>query len=52
MSKPKFSIRGMIRTAIGPYRDLYPFLKPYRLQFILALVFGALFGVATGLFPW
>jgi ATP-binding cassette, subfamily B, bacterial MsbA len=51
MSKPKFSIRGMIRTAIGPYRDLYPFLKPYRLQFILALVFGALFGVATGLFP-
>jgi len=41
----------MIRTAIGPYRDLYPFLKPYRLQFILALVFGALFGVATGLFP-
>jgi len=51
MSKPKFSIRGMFRTAIGPYRDLYPFLKPYRLQFILALVFGALFGVATGLFP-
>jgi ATP-binding cassette, subfamily B, bacterial MsbA len=51
MSKPKFSIRGMIRTTIGPYRDLYPFLKPYRLQFILALVFGALFGVATGLFP-
>jgi subfamily B ATP-binding cassette protein MsbA len=51
MSKPKFSIRGMIGTTIGPYRDLYPFLKPYRLQFTLALVFGALFGVATGLFP-
>jgi ATP-binding cassette, subfamily B, bacterial MsbA len=51
MSKPKFSIRGMIETTIGPYRDLYPFLKPYRLQFTLALVFGALFGVATGLFP-
>ena len=41
----------MIETTIGPYRDLYPFLKPYRLQFTLALVFGALFGVATGLFP-
>jgi subfamily B ATP-binding cassette protein MsbA len=41
----------MGRNAIGPYRDLYPFLKPYRVQFTLALVFGALFGAATGLFP-
>ena len=51
MSKPKFSIREFVRTAIGPYRDLYPFLRPYRLQFTLALIFGALFGGATGLFP-
>ena len=51
MSKPKFSLREMGRNAIGPYRDLYPFLKPYRVQFTLALVFGALFGAATGLFP-
>src|ERR1700678_193843 len=51
MSKPKFSIREMIRTAIGPYRELYPFLRPYRFQFTLALVSGALFGAATGLFP-
>jgi ATP-binding cassette, subfamily B, bacterial MsbA len=51
MSKPKFSLRELLRSAIGPYRDLYPFLKPYRLQFTLALIFGALFGAATGLFP-
>jgi ATP-binding cassette, subfamily B, bacterial MsbA len=51
MSKPRFSLRDSFRTAVGPYRDLYPFLKPYRLQFTLALVFGALFGAATGLFP-
>ncbi len=51
MSKPKFSLRELGRNAIGPYRDLYPFLKPYRVQFTLALVFGALFGAATGLFP-
>jgi subfamily B ATP-binding cassette protein MsbA len=51
MSKPKFSLRELVRSAIGPYRDLYPFLKPYRVQFTLALVFGALFGAATGLFP-
>jgi ATP-binding cassette, subfamily B, bacterial MsbA len=51
MSRPKFSLRELIRTGLGPYRDLYPFLKPYTLQFILALVFGALFGAATGLFP-
>jgi ATP-binding cassette, subfamily B, bacterial MsbA len=51
MSKPKFSFRESFQTAIGPYRDLYPYLKPYRVQFVLALVFGALFGSATGLFP-
>ena len=51
MSKPKFSIPGFFRTAIGPYRDLYPFLRPYTPQFVLALIFGALFGAATGLFP-
>src|SRR5258708_6236178 len=52
MSKPKFSLRELGRNAIGPYRDLYPFLKPYRVQFTLALVFGTLFCAATGLFPF
>jgi subfamily B ATP-binding cassette protein MsbA len=51
MSNPKFSISESFRTALGPYRELYPYLRPYRLQFTLALVFGALFGGATGLFP-
>src|ERR1700756_4393762 len=51
MSKPKFSLGEFNPKRIGPFRELYPFLKPYRLQFTLALVFGALFGSATGLFP-
>ena len=36
---------------IGPYRDLFPFLKPHLGRFILALVFGAVFGVISGLLP-
>ena len=36
---------------VGPYRDLYPFLKPHIGRFILALVFGALFGLISGLLP-
>ena len=37
--------------AIGPYRDLYPYLRPYRWRFILALLFGALFAGTTALIP-
>ena len=36
---------------IGPYRDLFPFLKPHLGRFILALIFGAVFGVISGLLP-
>jgi subfamily B ATP-binding cassette protein MsbA len=36
---------------VGPYRDLYPFLRPHLWRFILALVFGALFGLISGLLP-
>lgn len=35
----------------GPYRDLFPFLKPHLLRFILALAFGAFFGIISGLLP-
>ena len=51
MSKPKSAIPEFIHKGLGPYRDLYPYLKPYRLQFFLALIFGAFFGGVTGLFP-
>ncbi len=36
---------------VGPYRDLFPFLRPHLGRFILALVFGALFGLISGLLP-
>jgi ATP-binding cassette, subfamily B, bacterial MsbA len=51
MSKKRPSPREFIRLLVGPYRDLFPFLKPHLGRFILALVFGALFGVISGLLP-
>ena len=36
---------------VGPYWDLFPFLKPHIWRFILVLVFGALFGLISGLLP-
>ncbi|MBV9998762.1 MAG: ATP-binding cassette domain-containing protein [Verrucomicrobia bacterium] len=51
MAKPKFSIRQTWQIAIGPYRDLFPYLKPYWWRFVLALLFGALYGMASGLLP-
>ena len=36
---------------VGPYRDLFPFLRPHLGRFILALIFGAIFGVISGLLP-
>jgi ATP-binding cassette, subfamily B, bacterial MsbA len=35
----------------GPYREMFPFLKPHLGRFILALVFGGLFGLISGLLP-
>jgi ATP-binding cassette, subfamily B, bacterial MsbA len=35
----------------GPYRDLFPFLRPHLPRFIVALAFGALFGVISGMLP-
>jgi ATP-binding cassette, subfamily B, bacterial MsbA len=36
---------------VGPYRDLFPYLKPYWWRFALALFFGALYGAVSGLLP-
>jgi subfamily B ATP-binding cassette protein MsbA len=36
---------------VGPYREMFPFLRPHLGRFILALVFGALFGLISGLLP-
>jgi len=51
MAKKRPSPREYIRMLIGPYRDLFPFLKPHIGRFILALFFGAVFGVISGLLP-
>ena len=51
MSKKRPSPREFIRLLVGPYRDLFPFLRPHLWRFILALVFGALFGLISGLLP-
>jgi ATP-binding cassette, subfamily B, bacterial MsbA len=51
MANQKFSVRQFVRVAIGPYRDLCPYLRPYLWRFVLALVFGALFAGTTALIP-
>ncbi|HEY0790080.1 MAG TPA: ABC transporter transmembrane domain-containing protein, partial [Chthoniobacterales bacterium] len=47
----KYSFREAWRIAVGPYRDLFPYLKPYGGRFSLALLFGAFYGAASGLLP-
>src|SRR6201987_306551 len=51
MAKKRPSPREFVRMLVGPYRDLFPFLRPHLWRFILALVFGALFGLISGLLP-
>jgi ATP-binding cassette, subfamily B, bacterial MsbA len=51
MAKKRPAPREYLRMLIGPYRDLFPFLKPHLGRFILALAFGAVFGVVSGLLP-
>jgi subfamily B ATP-binding cassette protein MsbA len=51
MGKKRPSPREFVRMLVGPYREMFPFLKPHLGRFILALVFGALFGLISGLLP-
>src|ERR1700730_7326982 len=51
MAKKRPTPREFVRMLAGPYRDLFPFLRPHLGRFILALVFGALFGLISGLLP-
>jgi subfamily B ATP-binding cassette protein MsbA len=51
MPKTRLTPREFARMLAGPYRDLFPFLRPHLGRFILALVFGALFGLISGLLP-
>jgi subfamily B ATP-binding cassette protein MsbA len=40
-----------IRTAWGPYRRLYSYVKPYKWRFVLGLAFGFAFGLVNSFFP-
>jgi subfamily B ATP-binding cassette protein MsbA len=40
-----------LRTASGPYRRLYGYVKPYRWRFVLGLSFGFAFGMVNSLVP-
>src|SRR6202049_1053711 len=51
MAKKRPSPREFARMLVGPYRDLFPFLRPHLGQFILALCLCACFGVISGLLP-
>ncbi len=39
---PKRSFRQIASETIRPYKQLAPFLKPYRWRFIFGLIFGAI----------
>src|SRR4030088_3368580 len=51
MSKTRFSIRETVRAGVVPYRNLFPFLRPYLPQFVIALFCGGLFAAATVCVP-
>jgi len=48
----KMSTREFIRVAIGPYKHLASYLKPYKARFILGIMFGALYGAVNGGMVW
>jgi ATP-binding cassette, subfamily B, bacterial MsbA len=49
--KKKPSFWQTLRTASGPYRRLYGYVKPYRWRFVLGLSFGFAFGMVNSLVP-
>src|ERR1700686_3966530 len=51
MPKTRLTPREFARMLVGAAGDLFPFLRPHLGRFILALVFGALFGLISGLLP-
>lgn len=56
MSEPqardtKPSIWQTIRKGWGPYRRLYGYVKPYKVRFIVGLVFGVAYGLINSAMP-
>jgi len=50
-AKKKPSFWQTLRTASGPYRRLYSYVKPYKWRFVLGLSFGFAFGMVNSLVP-
>jgi len=44
----KMSALQLLRAGMEPYKRLLGYLKPYRMRFVMGVIFGALFGVANG----
>ena len=49
--KKKPSFWQTLRTASGPYRRLYSYVKPHKWRFVLGLSFGFAFGMVNSLVP-
>ena len=49
--KKKPSFWQTLRTASGPYRRLYSYVKPYKWRFVLGLSFGFAFGMVNSFVP-
>jgi subfamily B ATP-binding cassette protein MsbA len=50
-AKKRQSFWQTLRAAIGPYRRLYGYIKPYKARFILGLVLGFVYGGVSSLLP-
>jgi ATP-binding cassette, subfamily B, bacterial MsbA len=50
-AKAKSSFWNTLRKSWGPYKRLFRYVKPYRLQFILGIGCGLGFGVISGFLP-
>src|SRR5438552_2739635 len=50
-TKKRLSLWQTLRAALGPYRRLYGYVKPYKGRFILGLSLGFAFGLVNSLLP-
>jgi subfamily B ATP-binding cassette protein MsbA len=51
-AKVKLSFHQTMRIAWRPYLRLYSYVKPYKWRFVVGLLFGFAFALASGLLPW
>ncbi len=44
--------KQFMKAAVGPYKQLFEYILPYKSRFFFALLFGALYGVVNGAMVW